>query len=105
MNIAIDYDDTYTLNPNLWNQIIEIFMKQNNNVYCVTKRYEDNAEDIVEAFANINVPIIYAIKSKLEAVSEAGIKIDVWIDDKPQSIYPYRLLNNNINRRFNKWQT
>lgn len=48
MNVAIDYDDTYTLNPNLWNKIIEIFMKDNNNVYCVTKRYEDNAQDIVE---------------------------------------------------------
>jgi hypothetical protein len=103
MNVAIDYDHTYTLNPNLWNQIIKIFKQQNNNVYCVTKRYQDNSEDIVKAFANIDVPIIYALKSKLEAVSEAGIKIDVWIDDKPQSIYPYRLLNNNINRRFNRW--
>ncbi len=53
MNVAIDYDDTYTLNPILWNQIIEIFMKQNNNVYCVTKRYEDNAEDI-SAITNVN---------------------------------------------------
>lgn len=104
MNIAIDYDDTYTLSPDVWNQIIDILLKQNNNVYCVTKRYKDNAKDIVEAFANTNIPIIYAIKSKLEAVSDAGIKIDVWIDDKPQSIYPYRLLNNNFNRRFNTWK-
>lgn len=104
MNIAIDYDDTYTLNPSLWDQILEIFIKHNNNVYCVTKRYKDNADDIVKAFANRNIPIIYALKSKLEAVNDAGIKIDVWIDDKPQSIYPYRLLNNNINRRFNRWQ-
>jgi len=104
MNIAIDFDDTYTLNPNVWNQIIDILLKQNNNVYCVTKRYKDNAKDIVEAFANTNIPIIYAVKSKLEAVSDAGIKIDVWIDDKPQSIYPYRLLNNNFNRRFNTWK-
>tara|TARA_Y100000033_G_C2737453_1_gene106637 strand:+ start:779 stop:1090 length:312 start_codon:yes stop_codon:yes gene_type:complete len=103
MNIAIDYDDTYTLSPDVWNQIIDILLKQNNNVYCVTKRYAENAEDIVKTFANKSVPIIYAVKSKLEAVSEAGIKIDIWIDDKPQSIYPYRLLNKNINRRFRRW--
>lgn len=90
MNIAIDYDETYTCDPDVWNQIINIFQQNNHKVYCVTKRYVELADDIREA---IDIPIIYATKSKLEAVRKNGIKIDVWIDDKPQSITPYKSQN------------
>ena len=87
MNIALDYDDTYTLDPTSWNKIINLLLDAGHNVYCVTKRYESIADDIKEA---MNIPIIFAFKSKLEAVNSAGIFIDVWIDDRPSSIMPYQ---------------
>lgn len=100
MNVAIDYDDTYTCDPSAWNEIINILHQNNHKVYCVTKRYKELADDIRQV---INIPIIYATRSKLEAVTEKGIKIDVWIDDKPQSITPYKAQNglhrNNIWRK------
>ena len=49
MNVAIDYDNTYTLDPVAWNKIINILLASNHKVYCVTKRYEAIAEDIREA--------------------------------------------------------
>ena len=48
MNVAIDYDDTYTLNPKLWSKLINILIKNNNNVFCVTKRFRENAKDIID---------------------------------------------------------
>jgi hypothetical protein len=87
MNIALDYDDTYTLDKDTWNKVIDTFIKYGHKVYCVTKRYENISEDIKQ---DMNIPIIYATKSKLEAVRKANIQIDIWIDDKPQSITPYR---------------
>ena len=48
MNIAIDYDDTYTLDKKLWNQVINMFISAGHNVYCVTKRYKAIADDIRE---------------------------------------------------------
>ena len=99
MNVAIDYDDTYTCDPKAWDAIINILHKNNHRVYCVTKRYKELADDIRQA---MDIPIIYATKSKLEAVSMNGIKIDVWIDDKPQSITPYKPQNNM--HMHNKWR-
>jgi hypothetical protein len=97
MRIAIDYDDTYTLSPDLWDQIINLLITADHKVYCVTKRHEHLADDIKKI---MRVPIIFAKKSKMEAVNREGIKIDVWIDDKPQSIFPYTLINKGFQRRY-----
>lgn len=86
MNINIDYDGTYTSNPDMWDEIIETMHKHGCKVYCITKRYGKLDE------RKPQVPIINAMKSKLEASKATGIDIDVWIDDKPQSITPYRLM-------------
>ena len=85
MNISIDYDDTYTLDPESWDKVINLLIKANHNVFCITKRYEDISDDIK---SSLNIPIIFVPKGKsksLEAM-ERGLKIDVWIDDKPLSI-------------------
>ena len=101
MNVAIDYDNTYTLDPVAWNKIINILLESNHKVYCVTKRYEAIAEDIRDA---LDIPIIYALKSKLEAVQSEGVEIDVWIDDRPHSIMPYKALKQAHNPfKYNKW--
>ena len=99
MNVAIDYDETYTLDKILWDQIINLFINAGHDVYCVTKRYKDIADDIRHDMA---IPIIYATKSKLEAVTDANIKIDVWIDDKPQSIIPYKA-RTPLHKGFQRW--
>jgi hypothetical protein len=86
MNINIDYDGTYTNNPDMWDEIIETMNKYGCKVYCITKRYGKLDE------RKPQVPTIHAMKSKLEASVASGINIDIWIDDKPQSITPYRLI-------------
>ena len=67
----------------MWDKAIDLFQKSGHQVYCVTKRFEESAEDIKKA---LRIPIIFAVKSKSEAVKNQGIQIDVWIDDKPKSI-------------------
>ena len=90
MNLALDFDETYTLDPETWNKVIQLFLTSGHKVYCVTKRYEHLSEDIKNV---LDIPIIFAPRSvaKMQAVKSVGIKIDVWIDDKPQSIYPYKI--------------
>ena len=86
MNINIDYDNTYTANPNMWDEIIQTMHKYGCEVYCITKRLGSLDE------RKPQIPVIHAVKSKLEASVASGVKIDIWIDDKPQSITPYRLI-------------
>lgn len=85
MNISLDYDDTYSLDPKTWDKIIDILQKANHNVFCVTKRYEFIADDIKES---LDIPIVFVPKGKSKSaeVRDRGLKIDVWIDDKPLSI-------------------
>ena len=88
MNISIDYDGTYTRNPEMWESIIKTMREHGCEVFCVTKRWESEGDDI-----SINAPVIHATKSKLEAVASSGVSIDIWIDDKPHTITPYSLIN------------
>lgn len=88
MNINIDYDGTYTTNPEMWDKIIAIMKAYDCNVYCITKRYAKITKQ------KPPVQIIHAMRSKLEASKVAGLDINIWIDDKPQSITPYKLIKN-----------
>lgn len=97
MKISIDYDLTYTANPEMWDRIIEVMQEHDCEVYCITKRYPGQSDDI-----KIGVPVIYALKSKLEAARAVGLSIDIWIDDKPHTITPYALLNRNASRTIQK---
>ena len=103
MNVAIDYDDTYTLDPMAWDSIIKLLENSGHKVFCVTKRYEHIADDIKEA---LDIKIIFTPKgmSKMQATKLSGINIDVWIDDKPQSIIPYNYRPGSpINKGFARW--
>ena len=90
MNISIDYDDTYSTDPQMWSQVVRL-MQQAHNVYCVTKRYERLAGDIERDMCQLGVPIIYVLygQSKEAAAKLASVTIDVWIDDNPGSIMPF----------------
>lgn len=93
VNIAIDYDDTYTRNPEMWELVIDTMRDHGCKVFCVTKRWESESEDI-----SINAPVIYATRSKMEAVARSGVSIDIWIDDKPHTITPYSVTNRSRGR-------
>lgn len=89
MNIALDYDNTFTLDPESWIAFIKLMQVHNHTVYCVTNRlgsHKEQSEEVRKHLRHI-IPIIFAGNfSKREAVDFAKIKIDVWIDDSPWSI-------------------
>ena len=86
MKIALDFDSTYTLDPDSWNKFIETFKNAGHQIYCVTMRYDNDDErrDVVNSLhGKVDNIIFTGRKSKLEYVASRGIKIDVWIDDNP----------------------
>jgi hypothetical protein len=87
MKIAIDYDDTYTLDPEGWELFISLMQSRGHEVVCITKRYRSLLQEVIDT---VSVPVVGASRSKLEAARMSGHKIDVWIDDKPQTIIPQR---------------
>ncbi len=91
--IALDYDNTYSLDPQMWNEIIDTMQRAGHRVICVTMRYgkesrfASECKPVYEALAN-RVDDIYCTgrKAKRTFLYERGINVNVWIDDSPHFV-------------------
>lgn len=82
MNISLDYDETYTLDPEFWDLLISACAWQGHNIYIVTFRGKDTPIE-----REMKIPVYYTDRvPKREFMEAHGIKIDVWIDDLPDLI-------------------
>ena len=85
MIISIDYDDTYTNDPDLWDRFIAVAESKGHIVICVTAR-----RDTFENRREMTIPvetILFAYDCPKRQYAEyKGYHVDVWIDDKPEAI-------------------
>ncbi len=93
MLLAIDYDETITLDVKFWLAIIQFARANGHEVVCVTGREE--SEPIPEHVSSV-VEVVYAgnkLKSKaLKDTKWATFSDVVWVDDSPGHIEPSRKL-------------
>ena len=83
MNIAIDYDETYTADPVFWDAVIGLGRQLGHSFVCVTNRSRPPMPDEPQPPMAVHCsPDRY---KSLTATRE-GLAIDVWIDDSPSSI-------------------
>ncbi len=90
MLIALDYDGTYTADPELWDQFISNARMRGHEVYCVTMRYEDteSKEVTISLEGKVNRIIYTDRKAKKAAFRmKCGYNPDIWIDDNPDWLY------------------
>ena len=86
MNIAIDYDDTYSSSPNMFNEIIHTFWNYGHKVYIVTYRDSTQFNDMDMYIKHIDDYIFTSGIGKQKYCEDNGLKIDIWIDDSPEAI-------------------
>lgn len=88
MNIAIDFDDTFTADPDMWKLFIRSAYENGHNVFVVTWRSEGERFEVdLEVPANfIMAKHFTARKAKRKYMEDKGIYIDIWIDDNPAAI-------------------
>lgn len=89
MNIAIDYDHTYTRDPTLWVNLAKEANKAGHLVIMVTGRRPDDPVTVCPIFSTV---LYTSGELKREYVERYGFKIDVWVDDEPGTIEPCRIL-------------
>lgn len=88
---SLDFDDTFTADPELWAAFVKLGLSRGHTFYCVTARRstvenEDAINDLFEEHG-IQMPIIFSnLGSKMDEVERRGIKIDIWLDDAPYAI-------------------
>lgn len=90
MKIALDYDGTYSSDPEFWNKMIRHARSSGHEVRIVTAR--DERFDRTAALAELEkrIPVIYCrgvAKQWYLTHFGDGFVPDVWIDDRPQSIF------------------
>ncbi len=91
LTIAIDFDDTFTGAPELWEKFIHQAQQAGHTVICVTSRRNtmENQDLLDRAFSQFHVmlPIWFCdLKSKLKEMEKRNIKVDIWIDDDPVTL-------------------
>lgn len=88
MLIAIDYDNTYTLDPDFWDSFLENARKSHHNVICVTRRFQSKGKKVYKALdGKVDDVIFCNHRPKIDVTRELGIYVDVWIDDSPEYIF------------------
>lgn len=89
MLLALDYDETYTRDPDFWDQMIRLAKSRGHSVICVTMRSDDSweANDVIHDLQDKVEAIIFTNrKAKRSFVSQMGYYPSVWIDDSPNLI-------------------
>lgn len=90
MKIALDYDQTFTADPELWTPFVRTALARGHAVAFVTFRRDDcHNSDIQEDAAMLGIDIVYCSGKQKSHCYQA----DIWIDDSPELIPSFRQLS------------
>lgn len=85
IRFSLDYDDTYTKDPDMWLEFIKLLRNKGHDVLVVTMRSE--RENDIDPRLLEAVRVIFTDgHQKLPYLQNCGIDIDIWIDDRPDYI-------------------
>lgn len=85
--IALDYDGTYTADPEFWLEFIKFATARGHEVVVATMRNDDELDDICDdLYEVVNRVIPTNRNAKRTFLKSFGIKPHIWIDDQPHFI-------------------
>jgi hypothetical protein len=87
--ISIDFDDTYTKDPEFWDEVCKLAIQKKHTVYCVSARPEKHMPKVRETVGAIigkDSCFGTGLQPKREWMKNKNIEIDIWIDDTPDAI-------------------
>ncbi len=91
MLIALDYDGTYTADPEMWDAFVMNARLRGHTVYCITMRYADASSEAEQVKESLEGKVDKIIFTNRQAKKPFMLKHfnqcpDVWIDDMPEFI-------------------
>jgi HK97 family phage portal protein len=93
LTISMDFDRTFAADPTLWGEFARKAVADGNTVVMISRRPEEDRQTVAEtlddyADAFSQVLLVGGDTMKGDAAQAAGIDVDVWVDDSPQTITP-----------------
>lgn len=87
MKIMIDWDGTFTANPQLFSGFISLAEAHGADCFIVTARNPENPIDLPEEHSNIMV-VYTSGQAKIDYCrNELDLSFDIFIEDKPARIF------------------
>lgn len=85
MLISLDYDSTYTVDPDLWLAFVKSCRERGHEVICVTMRHawDDGLDPRLTALVKV---LFTGHEQKRAFCARQNIYPQVWIDDMPEYI-------------------
>lgn len=85
--VAVDYDDTISHHDSAWLNILKAFELTGYRVIIVTYRRGDCCPEDLDFLVKKGYKVYFTWqRSKRQFMLERGIKVDIWVDDSPESI-------------------
>lgn len=89
MKIALDWDDTFTRDPEFWARFIRNARIKGHEVFIVTFRDPEHDADINYTLDELDISVRQFYTGgvqKRKYMAKIGVFPDVWIDDSPEFI-------------------
>jgi len=83
---ALDYDDTYTLDPDLWLRIIDMILAAGHELIIATMRCHWERDDMDPRLLEKVAVQFCCGKAKKPTLARQGLHPHIWIDDRPDWI-------------------
>jgi hypothetical protein len=84
ITLALDYDGTYTRDPDFWLEVIKLAQSRGHEVLIATMRTFEETDDMCDRLTELVHRIVpTAREAKLPFLLKFGIKPHIWIDDQP----------------------
>lgn len=95
LTLSIDFDRTFAADPKLWGEFAEDAVEGGNTVVMISRREDtpENQQLIADTLGEwksyfSQVLLIGGETLKDDAAKAAGLAVDVWVDDSPQTVKP-----------------
>ena len=94
MRIAIDYDFTFSEDPEGWSLAMLALKQRGHDVVGVTARHPNHVGDMLPSYFDLCSQVHFtAGEFKRKYMTNEGVIIHVWIDDAPEAIAePYPII-------------
>ena len=85
---ALDFDGTYTRDPELWLTFIKLLAARGHDVVVATMRTFDERDTMCPKLLEAVPWIVFTSRrAKKEYLAAFGIHPDIWIDDQPHFLF------------------
>lgn len=88
MTISLDFDETYTRDPEMWRKFAHMAVSMGHEIVLITNRTPEQGAEVRAALRGVPVSaVVFAGRApKREAARRQGIRVDVWVDDLPHTV-------------------